>query len=216
MIAGKRTLRLVSLAVAAATVLLLAVPTGLFGASSFDNTGRKLGIGAQAGLGVATSNVGAGFLVGADFKVKAWQGMYLDPTATFFIKSGSWALSIMPAPQYIFRFKKVMVHPYVGMGPAFHIAHVGGGGNDIDDWGDLFGSVAGVTNPALISAVAADDFDGDGGGDTSVKFGIHWTFGAELAVTPNVSIYNDYKFHLIFDSPDVFAITAGCLFWFGK
>ncbi len=52
-----------------------------------------------------------------------------------------------------------------------------------------------------------------GGNQTKARMGIHWNFGAEWLITPEIGLYNDYKFQLIFKSPDVFTITAGMTYY---
>ena len=178
------------------TILITAVvlPTDSFAQKrqTFDYSSKKLGFGGFIGLGVATSNVGAGFSFGGSSKIQAWQGIYLDPGFNWYIKSGAWMLSFAPAPQYMFRFKDFIMHPYAGFGPAFHIVHASGGGGE-----KVWIPGRGWVEP----------------GDTSVKFGLHWTFGTEIVLNEKISLYNDYKFHLIFDSPDLFNITAGAIFY---
>lgn len=176
-----------------AAVLVASIPASSEAAGwgrSFDYTGRNLGVGGHIGLGVATSDVGAGFSFGGSAKIQVWEGIYMDPGFNWWIKSGAWAISVQPAPQVIFRFRDFMVHPYAGLGPAFHITHVGGG-DTYDVWGNRI----------------------EGNGDTNVKFGLHWTFGAEFALNERISLFNDYKFHLIFDSPDLFNIVVGAMFY---
>lgn len=51
------------------------------------------------------------------------------------------------------------------------------------------------------------------GNQTKARMGIHWNFGAEWLVTPEIGLYNDYKFQLVFKSPDVFTITAGMTYY---
>jgi len=186
-------------AVFAAIVLLITlVPTDAKAQGwgrTFDYSGRGIGVGGHIGLGVATSDVGAGFSFGSTTKIHIWEGLYMDPGFNWWIKSGFWALSIQPAPQVMFRFRKFVVHPYAGLGPAFHITHASGGGEQV--------------NPYTGQKIK---FKGDS--STDVKFGIHWTFGAEFALNETISLYNDYKFHLIFDSPDLFNIVCGCIFYF--
>jgi hypothetical protein len=51
------------------------------------------------------------------------------------------------------------------------------------------------------------------GNQTNARMGIHWNWGAEWLITPEIGLYNDYKFQLVFKSPDVFTITAGMTYY---
>lgn len=53
-------------------------------------------------------------------------------------------------------------------------------------------------------------------GYTKGRFALHWGFGGEWMLTPQFSIFNDYKYMLILGSPapDIFTITVGGYFYF--
>lgn len=161
----------------------------------FDYSHRGLGLGGYIGLGVASQGGGAGFQFGVTSKIRMWQGIMLDPGFHMYVRSGVWAIALQPAPQWIFRFRKSKVHPYAGFGPAIYIVHHSNQNAGLD-FDDFFGF--------------NDPFDRGG---TGVKFGLHWTWGAELALTPNISLYNDYKFHLVFEEADLFSLTFGMYYY---
>ena len=56
----------------------------------------------------------------------------------------------------------------------------------------------------------------DNKGYTKGRFALHWGGGAEWMITPQFSIFNDYKYMLVLGSPapDIFTITAGGYFYF--
>ena len=178
-----------------AVVLVLGLPQGLLARTGgvFDYSGRRLGLGGYAGLGVATSDVGAGFQFGVTAKVKIWQGIQLDPGFNMFVRSGYWDMVLAPAPQYIFRLRRFPIHPYAGFGPALHIWHAGGSTTTYDYY--------------------TGGFYRTSYSETEVKFGLHWTVGAEWAINERVSLYNDYKFHLVFDAPDLFTMVVGVYYF---
>jgi len=176
--------------------LVHSAPADAAGKKLFDYQGRKIGAGGYLGLGVVSQEVGATFQFGARAKINLWRGINLDPGFNMYIKKGGWDITFSPAPQYIFRFAKVIVHPYAGFGPALHIFHVPG--EETREWDPWTGQW--VTKK--------------GKGETGVRFGLHWTWGVEIALTPEISLYNDYRFHLVFEAPDIFSLTVGIYYFF--
>ena len=162
----------------------------------FDYSYRRLGFGGYIGMGVASSGGGVGFEFGATTKIGLWKGLMLEPGFNMYIRSGLWAIALAPAPQWIFRFRKVKIHPYVGFGPGLYIV----GRSAENDLSDIYGNYWNL-------------FDQNTGAGTSVKFGLHWTWGAELALTRNISLYNDYKFILAFQEADLFSLTFGMVYY---
>ena len=56
----------------------------------------------------------------------------------------------------------------------------------------------------------------DNKGYTKGRFALHWGGGAEWLITPQFSIFNDYKYMLVLGSPapDIFTLTVGGYFYF--
>lgn len=184
-------------------------------ATALDYTGRNVGIGGSFGLGIKSQGIGAGFQFGIASKIKLVAGLNLDLNANLYVRSGALDFQVAPSLQYIFRFAKAPIHPYVGFGPALHVVNQKKTDNYNDPYYNPYDEPYGDGWKMSKLSFNGESSEFEPGSDkgTKAKIGLQFITGAEFPVSSVISIYNDYRYHLIFGSADNFTIGGGILFY---
>ncbi len=189
-------------AIAVLTAILTCM-TATAEAGTFDFKGRSFGFGGTVGLGVASQKLGAGFHFGLTTRTKLYRGLNMGGDVSMYIKSGAWDINFAFTPQYVFRIKNSIVHPYVGFGPSLHIVHRGEASQPEPDpwWDEGLYKLSGI-------------FDEESPTSSSgARFGFQPNIGLELTATRSLSVYLDFKYFCVINAPDAVAITTGVLFY---
>ena len=179
-------------AVLVAVIAAVAVPNKAEAAGGiWDFENNNLGLGGNLGLGVASLKVGVGFQFGLNARLRLYKGLYMDP---------GWHMYLGRVGEGDHKTSVWMMTMTPSPVYVFRFRHF-----PLHPYGG-FCPTFNICHAGSIGGAKAE---------TKVRVGLALTFGGEWLVTPDIGLYEENRFHMVFGEgqPDVFSFTAGMLYY---